>query len=100
VSKVVQPLQSVNCHDSRAHGHERHEPFTQLVVLVGLELSGLSLVGLVHGMQQVQSLCAWFGYRWDACERWLVLATGVTPMSLKPLITMGNLGVWSCLDVV
>jgi hypothetical protein len=24
-------LQSVNCHDSRAHSHERHEPFTQLV---------------------------------------------------------------------
>jgi hypothetical protein len=24
-------LQSVNCHDSRAHSHERHGPFTQLV---------------------------------------------------------------------
>jgi hypothetical protein len=22
-------LQSVNCHDSHAHGHERHGPFTQ-----------------------------------------------------------------------
>jgi hypothetical protein len=33
-----------------------------------LDLPGLSLVSLVHGMQQVQSLCAWFGYRWDACE--------------------------------
>jgi hypothetical protein len=31
VGKVVQPLQSVNCHDSRAHGHERHGPFTRLV---------------------------------------------------------------------
>jgi hypothetical protein len=31
VGKVVQPLQSVNCHDSRAHGHERYEPFTRLV---------------------------------------------------------------------
>jgi hypothetical protein len=31
VSKVVQPLQSVNCHDSHAHGHERHGPFTRLV---------------------------------------------------------------------
>jgi hypothetical protein len=31
VGKVVQPLQSVNCHDSDAHGHERHGPFTQLV---------------------------------------------------------------------
>jgi hypothetical protein len=27
----VQPLQSINCHDSRAHGHEQHEPFTRLV---------------------------------------------------------------------
>jgi hypothetical protein len=37
VGKVVQPLQSVNCHDSRAHGHERHRPFTRLVgILVGM----------------------------------------------------------------
>jgi hypothetical protein len=50
MGKVVQPLQSVNCHDSCAHGHERHGPFTRLV---GLDLSSLSLVGLVHGMQQV-----------------------------------------------
>jgi hypothetical protein len=28
VGKVVRPLQSVNCHDSHAHGHERHGPFT------------------------------------------------------------------------
>jgi hypothetical protein len=27
----VQPLQSVNYNDSRAHGHERHWPFTRLV---------------------------------------------------------------------
>jgi hypothetical protein len=31
VGKVVQPLQSVNYHESRAHGHERRGPFTQLV---------------------------------------------------------------------
>jgi hypothetical protein len=31
VGKVVQPLQSVNCYDSYAHGHEQHEPFTRLV---------------------------------------------------------------------
>jgi hypothetical protein len=31
VGKVVQPLQSVNCHDSHAHGHEWHGPFTRLV---------------------------------------------------------------------
>jgi hypothetical protein len=33
-----------------------------------------------------------FGFRWDACERWSFLATGVTPVSLRPLITLGNLG--------
>jgi hypothetical protein len=69
--------------------------------LVGLDLSGfLGPVGLVHGMQQVRSLCAPFGYRWDACERWSVLATGVTPESLRPLITVGNIGAWLCLVVV
>jgi hypothetical protein len=31
MGKVVQPLQSVNCHDSLAHSHERHGPFTRLV---------------------------------------------------------------------
>jgi hypothetical protein len=37
VGKVVQPLQSVNCHDSRAHDHERHGPFTRLVgILVAI----------------------------------------------------------------
>jgi hypothetical protein len=69
--------------------------------LVGLDLSGfLGPVGLVRGMQRVRILCARFGYRWDACERWLVLAIGVTPVSLRPLITMGNLGAWLCLDIV
>jgi hypothetical protein len=28
------------------------------------------------------------------------VATGVTPVSLRPLITMGNPGAWSCLVVV
>jgi hypothetical protein len=37
-------------------------------------------------------MCARFGYRWDACERWSILTTGVTPGSLRPLITVGNLG--------
>jgi hypothetical protein len=69
--------------------------------LFGLDLSGfLGPVGLVCGMQQVRSLCVRFGYRWDAYERWSVLATGVTPGSLWPLITVGNLGAPLCLDIV
>jgi hypothetical protein len=51
-------------------------------------------------MKQVRSLCAYFGYKWDAYERWSFVATGVTPMSFMPLITVGNLGVWSCLDII
>jgi hypothetical protein len=31
-----------------------------------------------------------FGYRWDACEHWSFMATGVTPVSLRPLITVGK----------
>jgi hypothetical protein len=50
MGKVVQPLQSVNCHDSLAHSLERHGPFTRLVGF-GWDGSGLSLIGLVHGMQ-------------------------------------------------
>jgi hypothetical protein len=61
---------------------------------------GLDLVGLDYGMQQVRSLCACFGYRWDAYERWSFVATGVTHVSLRPLITVGNLGAWSCLVIV
>jgi hypothetical protein len=64
-----------------------------------LDLLGLSLVGLFHGHDQYGP-CAWLGYRWDACEHWSVLATGVSPMSLRPLITVGNLGAWSCLDII
>jgi hypothetical protein len=48
VGKVVQPLQNVNCHDSRAHGHERHGPFTRLVRISGSDLwFGLDLVDLL-----------------------------------------------------
>jgi hypothetical protein len=60
----------------------------------------LGVGGLVHDAQLVRSLCACFGYRWDACEHWSFLATGVTHVSLRPLITVGNLGAWSCLDIV
>jgi hypothetical protein len=49
VGKVVQPLQSVNYHDSCAHGHERHGPFTRLVeILVGMILVGSSQSGLLY----------------------------------------------------
>jgi hypothetical protein len=40
-----------------------------------------------------------FGYKGETCEPWLVLATGVRPVSLWPLITMSNLGAWLCLDI-
>jgi hypothetical protein len=43
---------------------------------------------------------SWFDYRWDVCEHGSVLATVVTPASLRHLVTVGNVGVWSCLDVV
>jgi hypothetical protein len=51
-------------------------------------------------MWDAYELC-WFGYRWDACELcwfWLQvgclgalisLATGVTPVSLWPLVIVG-----------
>jgi hypothetical protein len=46
MGKVVQPLQSINYHDSHAHSHEQHGPFTQLVGFgwvdpVGFEFSWL-----------------------------------------------------------
>jgi hypothetical protein len=74
VGKVVQPQQSVTYHDSRAHGHERHGPFTQLVGGYGWDGSGwvigssrfglwyaaggmpLSSVGLTAGGMHVSSV--------------------------------------------
>jgi hypothetical protein len=54
VGKVVQPLQSVNCHYSHAHGHERHGTCTRLVgFLVRLVLVWVYL-GRV-GMQRVEA---------------------------------------------
>jgi hypothetical protein len=47
VGKVVQPLDTVNYHDSRAYGHERHGPFTQL--------DAFGWVGSI-GFE-----CSWFG---------------------------------------
>jgi hypothetical protein len=83
VGKIVPPLQSVNCHDSRAHGRERHGPFTRLVRFDSFG-SGrvLGLVGLAIGVRPVSSV--WFGYRGEACKLCLVLATGVRPVSWWP----------------
>jgi hypothetical protein len=47
MGKVGQPLQSVNYHDSHAHDHERHGPFTRLVgILVRMVWVGSSRSGL------------------------------------------------------
>jgi hypothetical protein len=64
----MQPLQSVNCHDSRAHGHKRHGPFTRLV---GYGCFGSGQVLGLYG----------FCYRGEICELCLVLATRVRPVS-------------------
>jgi hypothetical protein len=45
-------------------------------------------------------VCKVLGHMWDACEHGSVLATGVTPVSLWPLVTWSNLGAWLCLDIV
>jgi hypothetical protein len=75
MGKVVQPLQSVNCHDSHAHGHERHGPFT---------ISGVWLVWVWSS----DGFC-WFGYMGEICELCLVLATGVRPVSRWPWVIDG-----------
>jgi hypothetical protein len=64
----VQPLQSVNCRDSRAHDHERHGHFRRL--------AGYGW----FGSRQVLGLDG-FCYRGETCELCLVLATGVRPVS-------------------
>jgi hypothetical protein len=38
-------------------------------------------------------VCKVLGYRWDAYEHGSVLATGVTPVSLWPLVIGSNIGV-------
>jgi hypothetical protein len=64
----VQPLQSINCRDSRAHDHERHGHFRRL--------AGYGW----FGSRQVLGLDG-FCYRGETCELCLVLATGVRPVS-------------------
>jgi hypothetical protein len=105
VGKVVLPLQSVNCHDCHAHGHERHGPFTRLVGLWWFEFGWVTrsswfgswyatgvkpvcmFLRLATGGMPVSSVG--FGYRWDTYKRWSVLATGVTPICLWPLVIEG-----------
>jgi hypothetical protein len=70
VGKVVQPLQSVNCHDSRAHGHERHGPFTRLVGFGWVRHAGFEF-------SRSDS-----GYAAGAKPVCMVLATGGVPMSV------------------
>jgi hypothetical protein len=97
MGKAVQPLQSVNSHDSRAHGHERHGPFTRLdgMWLVGCSgLTGSSwfgswyaagvkpvcmVLGLATGVRHVSF--RHFGYMGETCELYSILATGVRPVS-------------------
>jgi hypothetical protein len=47
-------------------------------MVLGLAIGGMpmSSVGLATGGMPVSS--DGFGYRWDACERWSILATSVT----------------------
>jgi hypothetical protein len=76
----VQPLQSVNCHDSDDHGHERHEPFTRLVGY-GWFGSG-RVLGLPIGVSHVSYV--WFGYKGETWELCLVLTTWVRHVSRCP----------------
>jgi hypothetical protein len=51
-------------------------------MVLGLATGGMTVisVSLATGGMPVSSVG--FGYRWDAYERWSVLATGVTPVCL------------------
>jgi hypothetical protein len=53
----VQSRQRVNCHDSHAHGHERHGSFTRLVgILAGMVWVGSSRSGLWYAAD-VKPMC-------------------------------------------
>jgi hypothetical protein len=80
VGKVVQPLQSVNYHDNRTHGHEQHGSFTPLVEFgwvgsVGFESSYFGL---------------WYAAGVKRISIVLGLAIGGLPMSSVGLITGGR----------
>jgi hypothetical protein len=53
VGNVVLPLQSINYHDSCAHGHERHGPFTRLVGFGWVGSIGFESSCFICGMQQM-----------------------------------------------
>jgi hypothetical protein len=72
MGKVVKALQSVNCHETLAHGHERHGSFTRLAGFgwdgsIGFE-SSWSGLWYVAGAKPVCIV--------------LCLATGGMPMSI------------------
>jgi hypothetical protein len=76
VGEVSQTLQSVNCHDSRAHGHERHGPFTRLVgILVEMVWVGSSWSGLWYaaGAKPVCMFWATGGMPVSVGHSWLQL---------------------------
>jgi hypothetical protein len=77
VGKFVQPLQSINYHDSHAHGHERHGPFTRLVgygwfgsgQVLGLDgfcCRGELCLVLATGVRLVSFVSS--GYRGETCK--------------------------------
>jgi hypothetical protein len=65
MGKVVQPLQSVKCHDSRAHSHEQHGPFTRLVGFGWDGSAGFesSRSGSWYAVGAKPVCMFWFGYR-------------------------------------
>jgi hypothetical protein len=70
--------------------------------MVGLVLLGLRIVVWFVSCSRCKACGhgSCFGFKWDACEHCSVLAIHVTLVSLWPLVTVGNLGASSCLDVV
>jgi hypothetical protein len=122
VGKVVQPLQNVNCHDTHAHGHERHGPFTQLVglwwfgsdwvtgsswfgswyaagarpvsIVLGLAIGGMPMCyfGLVTGGMPVS--IGQFGYGCDSCE---LVALGYSWVTLVQFMLTSYLGLGAIL---
>jgi hypothetical protein len=61
---------------------------------------GLDLVDLVMMCSRCEAWVHVLATGWMPMSIDHFVATGVTPVSLRPLITMGNLGAWSCLDIV